>query len=372
MAEMKKRKSGLRGYKVTDSAICSITDGLRYRGYDIDDLVNKSNFEETSFLIINGSLPTEQELENWSQKLVKYRKIPDLVKMVMDHIPSIAHPMEVIRTGVSILGISYPETPRNPIKSILRVLGVLPSIIGYWYAKSRGLIFKVKDFEETTYSGYLLRIIKNKYSEIERQMMDKSLILYAEHELNASTFSARVCSATDADYYACIINAICTLSGPKHGGANEAVLKLISDYNSAEEAIKKIEKLLINNKKIPGFGHPVYLTEDPRSKFMKEWAKQISHDKNSMKLFNIGEAIEKTMFNKCKDPCTFPNLDFYSAIAYSVAEIEPILFTPIFVISRSVGWSAHILEQREMSELIRPIANYIGSGWRDYKPLGKR
>ncbi|MHA2129905.1 MAG: citrate/2-methylcitrate synthase, partial [Promethearchaeota archaeon] len=190
MAEMKKRESGLRGYKVTDSAICSITDGLSYRGYSIDDLANHSSFEETSYLILNGSLPTKNELENWMNKLVKYRRLPELVKMVMDHIPSDAHPMDVIRTGVSILGISYPEDPTNSIKTILRVLGVLPSIIGYWYAKARGIVFKGKKFEETTYSGYLLRMIKDSYSEIEREMLDKSLILYAEHELNASTFSA--------------------------------------------------------------------------------------------------------------------------------------------------------------------------------------
>ncbi|MFW9822107.1 MAG: citrate/2-methylcitrate synthase [Candidatus Thorarchaeota archaeon] len=372
MAEMKQRETGLRGYKVTDSAICSITDGLRYRGYSIDDLVNQSNFEETSYLIINGNLPTTKQLLVWNQKLIKYRKIPDLAKMVVDHIPSDAHPMDVIRTGVSILGISHPEDSRNPIKSVIRVLGVMPSIIGYWYSKSKGKSFRVKDVEESTYSGYLLRMIKEDFTEIERNMLDKSLILYAEHELNASTFSARVCSATDADYYACIVNAICTLSGPKHGGANEAVLKMISKYKNPETAINDIENMLTNNIKVPGFGHPVYLSEDPRSKFIKAWANKLSQNKNDLTLYNIGKAIEGTMFNKCKDPCTFPNLDFYSAIAYSVAEIEPILFTPIFVISRSVGWSAHILEQRKMMELIRPIANYIGPTVRKYNPIENR
>ncbi|MFX1457561.1 MAG: citrate/2-methylcitrate synthase [Promethearchaeota archaeon] len=372
MAEMKQKETGLRGYKVTDSAICSIADGLRYRGYSIDDLVNQSNFEETSYLIINGNLPTTEELQVWIQKLIKYRRIPDLVKMVMDHIPSGAHPMDVIRTGVSILGISHPEDSRNPIKSVLKVLGVMPSIIGYWYSKSKGKSFRVKDVEESTYSGYLLRMIKEDFTEIEREMMDKSLILYAEHELNASTFSARVCSATNADYYACIVNGICTLSGPKHGGANEAVLNMISKYKSPAEAINNIQHMLLNNIRVPGFGHPVYLSEDPRSKYMKDLAKRISQNKSDLTLFDIGEAIEGTMFNKCKDPCTFPNLDFYSAIAYSVAEIEPILFTPIFVISRSAGWSAHILEQREMSELIRPIANYIGSKDREYTPIEDR
>jgi 2-methylcitrate synthase len=372
MSEMKRRESGLRGYKVSDSAICSITDGLRYRGYNIEDLANHSTFEETSYLIINGTLPTRKELENWSQKLIKYRKIPELVKMVMDHIPSDAHPMEVIRTGVSILGISYPETSTNPIKTILRVLGVLPSIIGYWYARARGRIFKVKDIEETTYSGYLLRMIKENYSELEKEMMDKSLILYAEHEFNASTFSARVCSATDADYYACLINAICTLSGPKHGGANEAVLNMISKYNNPEEAIRDVEEMLLDGKKVPGFGHPVYLTEDPRSNLIKTWVNKLSLAKGSTKLFEIGEGIESTMHNKCKDPCTFPNLDFYSAIAYSITEIEPILFTPLFVISRSVGWSAHILEQRELGELIRPMANYTGPEEKTYIAINDR
>ncbi|MHA1915866.1 MAG: citrate/2-methylcitrate synthase [Promethearchaeota archaeon] len=372
MTEMKKRESGLRGYKVTNSTICSITNGLTYRGYTIGDLVTNSTFEEVSYLIINGNLPSKVELKDWSQKLIKYRKIPALTKMVMDHIPSDAHPMDVIRTGVSMLGISHPETLVDPIKNVLRVLGVLPSIIGYWYAKAKGKIFKVKDIQETTYAGYLLRMIKEEFSETEKEMMDKSLILYAEHELNASTFSARVCSATDANYYSCIINAICTLSGPKHGGANEAVLNMISKYTNAEEAIKDVEDQLLNNQKVPGFGHPVYLTEDPRSKLIKIWAKKIAMDKDDMKLFEIGEAIEGTMFNKCKDPCTFPNLDFYSAIAYSAAEIESILFTPIFVISRSVGWSAHILEQRETGELIRPMANYIGSEGRVYKSLNNR
>ncbi|MFX1480063.1 MAG: citrate/2-methylcitrate synthase [Promethearchaeota archaeon] len=372
MTVMKKRESGLRGYKVTNSSICRIGNGLTYRGYNIEDLASQSNFEETSYLLINGTLPTENDLKTWSQKLRKYRRIPDLVKMVMDHIPSDAHPMDVIRTGVSMLGISHPELSMNPIKTIIRTLGVLPSILGYWYAKAKGSLFKMKSVEEPTYPGYLLRMMKDTYSGMELEMMDKSLILYAEHELNASTFSARVCSATDANYYACLINAICTLSGPKHGGANEAVLKLISKYNNPEEAIKDIENMLQRGEKVPGFGHPVYLTEDPRNKFMKDWAKKISLSKNNMKLFEIGEAIESIMFNKCKDPCTFPNLDFYSAIAYSVAEIEPILFTPIFVISRAVGWSAHILEQREMDELIRPMANYIGPQERIYIPLNER
>ena len=372
MSKMKERDSGLRGYKVTNSSICSISDGLKYRGYSIESLAEHSSFEETSYLLLNGDLPNQNELEAWSQKLVKYRKIPDLVKMVMDHIPSDAHPMDVIRTGVSVLGISHPEVSSNPLKTVLRVLGVLPSIIGYWYARSRGNLFKVKTIEEDTYSGYLLRMIKENYSETERKMMDTSLILYAEHELNASAFSARVCAATGADYYACITNAICALSGPKHGGANEAVLKMLSNFKTPDQAKKEVEEMLLNNEKVPGFGHPVYLSEDPRSNFIKNMAHKVASQKNDMKLFKIGEAAEIIMFNKCKDPCTFPNLDFYSAIAYSVANIESILFTPIFVISRAVGWSAHILEQREINELIRPMANYIGHEERNYPSIEER
>lgn len=372
MSKIKERDSGLRGLKVTKSSICSISDGLKYRGYSIESLAEQSSFEETSYLLLNRELPNQDQLKEWSQKLKKYRKIPELVKMVMDHIPSDAHPMDVIRTGVSVLGIAHPEVSSNPLKTVLRVLGVLPSIIGYWYARSRGKIFSVKTIEEDTYSGYLLRMIKDEYSETERKMMDTSLILYAEHELNASAFSARVCSATGADYYACITNAICALSGPKHGGANEAVLKMLSKFKTPEQAIKDVEVMLLNNEKVPGFGHPVYLTEDPRSNFIKIMAHKVAKKKNDMKLFEIGEAAEILMFNKCKDPCTFPNLDFYSAIAYSVANIESILFTPIFVISRAVGWSAHILEQREINELIRPMANYIGHEERNYTSIEER
>ena len=372
MSEIKVRERGLRGYKVTTSAICSISDGLLYRGYPIEQIAKLSSFEETSYLILNGELPTKKELSEWSGRLVKYRRIPELVKMVMDHIPSNAHPMDVIRTGVSVLGISKPEVSKSPLKSVLRILGVLPSIIGYWYARARGKIFNLKSIEEETYSGYLLRMIKEEYTEVERKMMNVSLILYAEHELNASTFSARVCSSTAADYYACITNAICALSGPKHGGANEAVLNMISKFNSPNEGIEGVRKMLDTNQKVPGFGHPVYLSEDPRSAIIKEWAHQISLEKNDTKLYNIGTAIESIMHNECKDPCTFPNLDFYSAISYSVAEIEPVLFTPLFVISRACGWSAHILEQRIINELLRPMANYNGPEKRTYIPIEQR
>ncbi|MFX1337646.1 MAG: citrate/2-methylcitrate synthase [Promethearchaeota archaeon] len=372
MNEIKKRESGLRGYEVTNSAICSITDGLLYRGYPIEQLAKLSTFEETSYLILNGELPTKNNLSDWSEKLIKYRRIPELVKMVMDHIPSNAHPMDVIRTGVSVLGIAKPERPTVPLKSVLRVLGVLPSIMGYWYARARGKIFNIKNIEEVTYSGYLLKMIKEEYIEVERKMINTSLILYAEHELNASTFSARVCSSTAADYYACITNAICSLSGPKHGGANEAVLNLISKFNSPDEAVEGVRNLLNTNQKVPGFGHPVYLSEDPRSSIIKEWAYRISTEKKDTKLYDIGTAIEGIMHNECKDPCTFPNLDFYSAIAYSGAEIETVLFTPLFVISRACGWSAHILEQRIINELLRPIANYIGVEKRRYLPIAER
>lgn len=372
MTELKKKDSGLRGIKVTDSAICSISNGLKYRGYPIEDLAENSTFEETSYLIIKGDLPTKQELDKWTQKLVKYHKIPDLVKMVMDHLPPDAHPMDVLRTGVSVFGIAYPELKDNPVKTIIRVIGVLPSIIGYWYARARGLIFKRKKIQESTYSGYLLKMMKEEYTEMEKILMDKSLILYAEHELNASTFSSRICAATNADYYACLTNAICTLSGSKHGGANEAVLNMVSNYKNPTQAVNDIEEKLSNNEKVPGFGHPVYLSEDPRSKIIKKWTFQNVQEKNRLLLFEIGEAIENIMHNKCKDPCTFPNLDFYSAIAYSSMDIEPILFTPIFVISRSVGWSAHILEQRTINELFRPMANYVGPEIKKYIPISNR
>jgi len=372
MAEFKQRDSGLRGMKVTDSSICSISDGLKFRGFPIEELVENSTFEETSYMIINGDLPTTQELQDWSQKLEKYHKIPDLVKMVMDHLPPDAHPMDVIRTGVSVYGIAYPEIKDNPKKTIVRVLGVLPTIIGYWYARARGQVFDRKEIQESTYAGYLLKMIKNDCSDTERIMMDKSLILYAEHELNASTFSARICAGTNADYYACLTNAICALSGPKHGGATEAVLNMISKYEDPNQAVMDIENKLDKSEKVPGFGHPVYLSEDPRTPLIKKWVLKNCKEKNKQLLFEIGEAITNVMATKCKDPCTFPNLDFYSALAYASTDIETILFTPIFAVSRSVGWSAHILEQRNINELFRPMANYIGPEVRKYIPIEDR
>ena len=364
---------GLRGIKAGDTAICTVGtegDGLHYRGYPIEDLANKSTFEEVSYLLINGELPTRGELDEWSDKIRKNRQLPDMVRTILRTFPADARPMDVLRTAVSALGIGEPEEGlEEGKKSAVRLLGALPSALGHWYLGSR---YKEvpSDDNAVSHADYVLRMLKEEPPlDIERQMMDCSLILYGEHEFNASTFTSRVCASTLADFYSCTTGAIGTLSGPLHGGANERAMELISNFEDPEDAARGVQEMLARKEIIMGFGHGVYKVRDPRNVIIKEWARKLSEARNDMRRFEVSEAIEKVMWEEKR---LFPNLDFYSATAYHMAGIATPLFTPIFVISRASGWAAHIIEQRADNKLIRPLANYVGPGDREYVPIDER
>jgi 2-methylcitrate synthase len=363
---------GLRGIKAGNTAICTVGRegrGLHYRGYAIEDLANNCSFEEVAYLLINGELPTTEQLNKWFIRIIENRILPEIVKKVLINFPATAHPMEVLRCGVSALGIAEPEREVASGKTTaVRLLGVLPAILGYWYFSSRGR--QIPPVDRDTFAKYVMRMVKDEPpTDLECQMMNVSLILYAEHEFNASTFTARVCASTLADFYSCITGAIGTLSGPLHGGANERTMELIGAIKNPKEAVQTVQKLLADRKKIMGFGHGVYKIRDPRNVIIKHWAKKISQARSNTHLFDISEAIETVMW---KEKHLFPNLDFYSATAYHMAGIETCLFTPLFVLSRICGWSAHILEQRIDNKLIRPLANYIGPHERVYLPINKR
>ncbi|MHA1977218.1 MAG: citrate/2-methylcitrate synthase [Candidatus Hodarchaeales archaeon] len=365
---------GLRGINVGTTAICPVGEKdihLSYRGYEIEDLAKHSTFEEVSYLLINGDLPTEKQLSNWIGILIKNRYLPETLCKILDFLPKSSHSMSVLRTCISALGVVEPEINQDGKKQAIRILGILPSIIGYWENK-RGVYDKEIPFTspEKTISGYLLHMIKGEPpTEISKRSLDKSLILYAEHEYAASTYATRVCASTLADYFSCITTAIGTLSGPLNGGANEEAIKLLLSFKNAQEAESKIRNKLQEKELIMGFGHAVYSDYDPRSVVIKEQAREIASKRVELgNLYSIAEAIERVMW----EIKLFPNLDFYTAALYHMMGIDSLLFTPIFVLSRSCGWAAHIFEQRENNKLIRPTAEYIGPTRRRVIPISER
>ncbi len=359
--------TGLRGVKAGNTSICTVGaegHGLHYRGYAIEDLAQNACFEEIVHLLLWDALPTERELDALKSQLRAHRQLPDLVVRVLSSLPSDAHPMDVLRTGVSALGIAEPEQDLADTVAV-RLLGALPSMLGVWHLGA-----DVLDVDVDEHATYILHMLKEQTpSELECRMMDASLILYAEHEFNASTFTARVCASTLADFYGCITGAIGTLSGPLHGGANERAMELIEQFKTPEDAAMGVREMLARKELIMGFGHGVYRVRDPRNAIIKNWARQVSEAMGDMSLYEISEAIEQVMWEEKK---LFPNLDFYSATAYHMAGIETALFTPIFVLSRCSGWAAHVMEQRADNKLIRPLAEYTGVEARDYVPLKER
>ncbi len=375
MAERKQvGAAGLRGVTAGRTAICSCGVagmGLDYRGYSITELADHSTFEEVGYLLLKGALPTRTELEDYKKKLKGLRDVPQALKEVLERIPSSAHPMDVMRTGCSMLGTLEPEADFSRQHDIAdRLLSVLPGIMTYWYnyAHHGKRIDTVSD--EDSIAGHVLQMLHgNNPKPLHRDAMDVSLILYAEHEFNASTFAVRVCAATLSDFYSAITAGIGTLRGPLHGGANEAADQLISRFGTPEEAIVGVKDALARKEKIMGFGHAVYSTSDPRSTVIKEWSKKLAADAGDTVLFPVSEAIEKAMWNEKK---LFPNLDFYSASAYRFMGIPTPLFTPLFVCSRVTGWAAHLMEQRADNRLIRPNAEYIGPEERPYVPIERR
>ncbi len=371
---MSSKSGGLAGVVAGQSAIATVGlagKGLNYRGYSIDDLAAYASFEEVAYLLIYGALPTKIQLDKYKDKLFNLREIPEQLKTVLKLIPKNTHPMDVLRTGCSFLGNLEPEESFSQQYDIAdRLLALFPGIMCYWYS------FHFKNTEitcksdEETIGGHFLALLHGKKPEkIEVDMMNVSLILYAEHEFNASTFAARVTAGTLSDFYSAITSAIGTLRGPLHGGANEAAMELIERFKTPDEAEAGLKQMLADKALIMGFGHRVYTTNDPRSDIIKKWSFKLGEMKGDLNLYHISERIEEIMWSEKK---LFPNLDFYSASAYHYCGIPTHLFTPIFVMSRITGWSAHVIEQRANNKLIRPTSEYIGPDSRDFIAIEQR
>jgi 2-methylcitrate synthase len=367
---------GLRGQSAGTTAICTVGKegvGLTYRGYAIEDLAEKASFEEVGYLMLEGELPKQRQLDDFKRRLRAAREVPPLLKEVLERIPKDAHPMDVLRTGTSMLGALEPEgsfARQNAVAE--RLLACLPSVLCYWYRFAREAVRIETQSDQESVAGHFLKLLHGVDPSAEhRRCMDASLILYAEHEFNASTFTARVCAATLSDFYSCVTGAIGTLRGPLHGGANEAAMELVSKFKTAEEAREGVRAILARKEKIMGFGHAVYRSCDPRNAIIKEWARRLAPSAKQQDgyLFEVSAAIEELMWEEKK---LFANADFFSACIYHFMGIPTPLFTPIFVLGRVSGWSAHIMEQRSNNKLIRPSADYIGPEPRAFTPLDRR
>lgn len=367
-------QAGLAGVVVGDSAICTVGQegvGLSYRGYTIEDLAAHASFEETAYLLLNGELPSKSELSDYQQTLIELRTLPEPLKLVLQTIPKKTHPMDVLRTACSMLGTLEPEQSFNEEHHVAnRLLALFPGMLCYWYIYHHQGKEITGQSDEVTIGGHFLSMLQGHApSDLRKNMMNVSLILYAEHEFNASTFAARVTAATLADFYSTITSAIGTLRGPLHGGANEAAMELIERFSTPDEAEHGLMKMLADKAKIMGFGHRVYRVCDPRSDIIKHWSKELADEQGDTGLYDVSARIEEVMWREKK---LFPNLDFYSASAYHYAGIPTELFTPIFVMSRITGWSAHVFEQRANNRLIRPTSNYTGPAVKAFQPIDSR
>jgi len=374
MVEKKLGGAGLRGQSAGDTALCTVGKtgtGLTYRGYDISDLASGAGFEEVAYLIFFGELPNSTQLAAYKKELKGLRKLPGTLLEVLERIPASAHPMDVMRTGCSMLGNLEPEGDfSNQQKVANRLLGALPGIINYWYNFSHNNKRIDTETDEDSLAGHFLKTLSGKTpSPLHRQVMDVSLILYAEHEFNASTFTARVCASTLSDMHSCVTGAIGSLRGPLHGGANEAAMELIEKFQTAEQATAGVKEMLVRKDKIMGFGHAIYRTSDPRNVIIKQWAEKLANEVGDKVLYPVSCAIEKVMWDEKE---LFANADFFHASAYNFMGIPTKLFTPIFVCSRASGWTAHVMEQRSNNRIIRPSADYIGPAPRKLVPLAQR
>ena len=369
-----KKTGGLAGVVAGQTHLCTVGKegaGLTYRGYDIYDLADNATFEEVAHLLLHGKLPNRGELDAYIAKIQSMRGLPDALKTVLEMVPAHAHPMDVLRTGVSFLGNIEPEGDFSNQQDVAdRLLACLPSMLLYWHRFHADGVRIDTETDDDSISGHFLHMLHDKApSELHQKCLDTTLILYAEHEFNASTFTGRVITGTLSDMHSAVAGAIGALRGPLHGGANEAAMELIQKFDSAEAATAGIHDMLRNKELIMGFGHRVYTTSDPRNAVNKRMSKTLADEAGNTMLYPVSEAIESVMWEEKK---LFANAEFYAATVYHFMGVPTYLFTPIFVCSRITGWAAHIMEQRADNKLIRPAADYVGPSLQEWVAIEDR